>query len=1278
MDPVRAGRAPPRRRTHRPTSDADDDDDEWTRRTASPSTSSAALCHVTHDATWRRVKRAKVKIPRGKRKRKINCSKPKSTSVQRGESAVSSCGDPRHARGTSWRPGLCATSALVSPATSALVSPATGWVRGGARGKLRVGPGRGKREAHAQITLGPRASRSARQPDHRYTSQGRRGGSHMVSLCCLGGVWQEVRRVHHRFGCGSSVETERCPFTKGKNRCFFSPCFLAPSLLSLSILFVSHSHTQYSPSSLFPPPLRFVFSSPSSFRFLRPPGPSCAALAAPHANAAASPCRGGDRRHLHLIPNSPTSPQSVFRVFRPRLGHQSRPPELNQAYCGGLRGAMKSPPTMDPEALPPPLGTPPDDEVRCPELLDVSKARSCPGGSLSSLAEEKRGGRKGVPWRMTLSLAYQSLGVVYGDLSTSPLYVYKAAFAEDIQHTESNEEILGVLSFVFWTLTLVPLLKYVCIVLRADDHGEGGTFALYSLLCRHARAALLPPGRASSAGDDDHLFDAAGGGAKKAGAENGNAMTLGGRGGGAAASVRRLLEKHKVLQRVLLVLALVGTCMVIGDGVLTPAISGKFREGAWVPIVLAFIFMLIMCIWHYGTIKKYEFDVQSKVSINWLLGLSPNLGIVRVRGIGLIHTELETGIPAIFSHFRFLVGRIGPKEYRIYRCIVRYGYHDFHKDDMEFEKELVCSIAEFIRSGSSKLNGMSDDFDKDEEQRMSVVRSGSIRMLEEEGSVENTVGSSHGREIQSPSPSPASAPAPAPAPAAGVKKRVRFVLPAASPKPNAGVQEELQELSDAREAGMAFILGHSHVKAKSGSSFLRRFVINFCYDFLRRNSRGPNYAVTIPHASTLEVGMISAGLARRLRSLCITGDLSNAVRLLCQSPVCPGARTYALLLQECVNRRDARLGKRIHARMIATGFRCGEYITTKLLIFYVKIGDLVCARKLFDGMPHRSVVAWNAMISGCARGGAAETQELAVELFDAMRASGTAPDQFTFASVLCACARLAALWHGRRVHAVAAKSDVVAGGNVFVNSALVDMYLKSSCADDARRAFAAAPERNVTMWTAAISGHGQQGRAAEALELFDRMADDGFRPNDVTFLAVLSACAHAGLVDEGLRRFSSMSSEHGVAPRAPHYAAVVDMLARVGRLRDAYELVKNLPDCQEHSVVWGALLGACRKHGGDVALVELAARRFFRLQPENAGKYVVLANTYAAREMWDSVASAHEAMRALGVKKERAWSAIEVQGKKHTFLAGDTYHDKYSAIYEVCTALGSAVTERSV
>ncbi|XP_040380856.1 pentatricopeptide repeat-containing protein At4g16470-like [Oryza brachyantha] len=421
--------------------------------------------------------------------------------------------------------------------------------------------------------------------------------------------------------------------------------------------------------------------------------------------------------------------------------------------------------------------------------------------------------------------------------------------------------------------------------------------------------------------------------------------------------------------------------------------------------------------------------------------------------------------------------------------------------------------------------------------------------------------------------------------------------------------------------------------------------------------------------------MSSTGLARTLRSLCIGGDLSKAVRLLCRSAVCPGAGTYALLLQECVNRRDGRMGKRIHARMVSTGFGCGVYMATKLLIFYVKIGELGVAWMLFDGMPQRGVVAWNAMISGCTRRG---EEARAVEMFGLMRAEGMRPDQFTFASVLCACARLAALEHGRRVHGVMAKSRV-GGGNVVVDGALVDMYLKCSSPDDARRAFAAAPARNVTMWTAVISGHGQHGRAAEALALFDQMTRaDGLRPNDVTFLAVLSACAHAGLVDEGLRHFSSMSSDYGLTPRGEHYAAVVDMLARVGRLRDAYDLVKNLPDSQEeHSVVWGALLGAGRKHG-DVRLVELAARRFFRLQPGNAGKHVVVANTYAAREMWGSVADAREAMRSLGVKKDPAWSAVEVQGKRHTFLAGDSYHGELSAIYETCNALACAVTEQSV
>lgn len=291
----------------------------------------------------------------------------------------------------------------------------------------------------------------------------------------------------------------------------------------------------------------------------------------------------------------------------------------------------------------------------------------------------------------------------------------------------------------------------------------------------------------------------------------------------------------------------------------------KFLEGAWVPIALAFIFVIVMCIWHYGTVRKYEFDDQNKVSINWLLGLGPSLGIVRVRGIGLIHTELVSGIPVIFSHFvanlpafhkvlvflciksvpvphvlqeeRFLVGRIGPRDYRLYRCIVRYGYRDIHRDDVEFEKDLLCSIAEFIRSGNA--NRPKEDLDELKVVGTCSTHTG-VQMMEEfTDDNEREL-----KEILRPPPA-----------VSKPRKRVRFIVPETM-KMDLSTREELAELEEAREAGIAYILGHSYVRAKQGSSMFKKLVINYGYEFLRRNSRRPVYALSATHASTLEVGMI--------------------------------------------------------------------------------------------------------------------------------------------------------------------------------------------------------------------------------------------------------------------------------------------------------------------------------------------------------------------------------------------------------------------------------------
>lgn len=409
-------------------------------------------------------------------------------------------------------------------------------------------------------------------------------------------------------------------------------------------------------------------------------------------------------------------------------------------------------------------------------------------------------------------------------------------------------------------------------------------------------------------------------------------------------------------------------------------------------------------------------------------------------------------------------------------------------------------------------------------------------------------------------------------------------------------------------------------------------------------------------------------LDETLKGLCFAGRLLEAVHLLCRQGSCADPQTYALLLQETINRKETKLGRRIHAQMITTGFVPHEYLRTKLVIFYAKNGYMETAHQIFDRIPHRDLVSWNAMISGYVQNG---LEQEGLNLYYSMRSAGLEPDQFTFASVFRACARLALLEHGKRAHGVMIKTLMKA--NVVVNSALVDMYFKCSSLSDGYMVFKSSSERNVATWTALISGYGQHGRVVEVLELFHQMIEDGFLPNHVTFLVVLSACSHGGLVDEGRKYFSSMRRDYGIRPRREHYAAVVNMLGRAGRLDEAYDFVRKSP-CEEHSVIWGALLGASRIHG-DVELGKLAAKRFFKMQPENAGKYVVLSNTFAANEMWENVAGVRGLIRSLGIKKEPAWSFIEIQGEVHTFLVGDKSHEQSEMIYEMINSLCCALAE---
>nr|GME19486.1 potassium transporter 4-like [Ipomoea batatas] len=797
-------------------------------------------------------------------------------------------------------------------------------------------------------------------------------------------------------------------------------------------------------------------------------------------------------------------------------------------------------------------------ELPPPLAASVSEVSSHVGGREGSAVHRKKQSKFSVVnITRDLLLAYQSFGVVCGDLSTSPLYVYKSIFVDKLQKHQTPDVIFGAFSLVFWTITLLPLLKYVVVVLSADDNGEGGSFALYSLLCRHAKFSLLPNQQAA----DEELS------AYKYGSTGHSASSL---------SLKRFLERHKKARTVLLIIVLLGACMLIGDGVLTPpisvlsAISGiqdtaeslpngavvlitcvilvglfalqhvgthrvaflfapiviiwlisifaiglyntivwnpnilsalspyyivkffretgkdgwislggvllsvtgteamfadlghfnsfsmrlafvfvvypclvvqymgqaaflsknipsisnsfydsvpggahwpvfviatlasivgsqsiitatfsivkqcnalgcfprvkivhtsrhiygqiyipeinwilmiltlavaigfrdttlignayglacmtvmvittflmsliivfvwerniifavafliffwfieglylsasviKVPQGGWVSLALSLVFLFVMFVWHYGTRKKYSFDLHNKVPLRWLLGLGPSLGIVRVPGIGLIYSELATGVPSIFSHFvtnlpafhsvlvfvcvksvpvpyvapeeRFLIGRICPRPYRMYRCIIRYGYKDIQRNDGDFEEQLIQSIAEFIQMEAVEPQLSSSEslsFDG----RMAVISTKSIQSSSSLIVRDDDLGSSYSIQ-SSKSPTLQSLRSAYDDENMQVRRRrVRFQL-ADTPGMDPAVREELTDLIQAKEAGAAYILGHSYVKARRSSSFLKKLVIDIAYSFLRKNCRGPSVALNIPHISLIEVGMI--------------------------------------------------------------------------------------------------------------------------------------------------------------------------------------------------------------------------------------------------------------------------------------------------------------------------------------------------------------------------------------------------------------------------------------
>ncbi|CAI9103118.1 OLC1v1001559C1 [Oldenlandia corymbosa var. corymbosa] len=409
----------------------------------------------------------------------------------------------------------------------------------------------------------------------------------------------------------------------------------------------------------------------------------------------------------------------------------------------------------------------------------------------------------------------------------------------------------------------------------------------------------------------------------------------------------------------------------------------------------------------------------------------------------------------------------------------------------------------------------------------------------------------------------------------------------------------------------------------------------------------------------------------------------------------PDEMTLASVVSACASLNAVKEGKEIHARVIKFDrFRNDVIICNALVDMYAKCGRILEARCIFDRMQtrtvvsetcmvsgyakvasvesakalfgrmiERNVVSWNALIAGYTQNG--ENEE-ALGLFLQLKRASVWPTHYTFGNLLNACANLADLKLGRQSHAHVLKHGFRfqhgPETDIFVGNSLIDMYMKCGSVVEAKIVFKNMVQRDYVSWNAMIVGYAQNGQGTEAIEFFRQMLKAGEKPDHVTMIGVLSACTHAGLVEEGRHYFNSMK-EYGIEPLKDHFTCMVDLLGKAARLNEAMDLIKTMP-MPPDGVVWGSLLAACRVHG-NIDMGIFVAEKLLELDPNNSGSYVLLSNMYAQREQWTDVKRIRKRMRQQGVVKQPGCSWIEIRSMVHVFMAKDKRHPQKNEIYSL-------------
>ncbi|GMH11367.1 hypothetical protein Nepgr_013208 [Nepenthes gracilis] len=376
----------------------------------------------------------------------------------------------------------------------------------------------------------------------------------------------------------------------------------------------------------------------------------------------------------------------------------------------------------------------------------------------------------------------------------------------------------------------------------------------------------------------------------------------------------------------------------------------------------------------------------------------------------------------------------------------------------------------------------------------------------------------------------------------------------------------------------------------------------------------------------------------------------------------PNALTYLGLLSACAGLQALRGGRQIHGLLWKVGFHLDLCIESALMDMYSKCGCVEDALQIFHSADNLDDVSVTVILVGFAQNG---FKEDAIQIFVKLVKTGIDIDPDMVSAVLGVFGVDTSVALGQQIHSLIIKKSF--SYNPFVSNGLINMYSKCGNLEESNKIFHRMPERNSVSWNSIIAAFARHGDGLKALKMYEEMILEGIKPTDVTFLSLLHACSHVGLVEKGMEFLESMSKVHGLTPRMEHYACVVDMLGRSSLLNEAKSFIEKLP-VKPGIMVWQALLGACSIHG-DSEMGKFAAEQLFVAAPESPAPYVILANIYSSERRWRDRAMTFKRMKEIGVAKETGISWIEIEKKVHSFVVWDKMHPKAEIIYSVLADL---------